>query len=137
LVYLPQDILTKVDRASMAKGLEVRAPFLDRRVVELAFGLPIAWHRNALAGKRMLRRAFGDLLPSRIWQRRKQGFSVPVHAWFKGELGETLLSRLQTSPGALSPNHVESMLKEHRDGRRDHGLRLWSLHALLIKDAGA
>ncbi|MBI5894568.1 MAG: asparagine synthase, partial [Desulfobacterales bacterium] len=78
LVYLPQDILAKVDRAGMAFSLEVRSPFLDRRVVELAFSLPRHWHRWGLMGKRMLRDTFQDLLPAWVWRRRKHGFGVPV-----------------------------------------------------------
>ena len=66
LIYMPQDILLKVDRASMAHSLEVRAPFLDRAVVELAFALPGHWHRRRFAGKRLLKEAFRDYLPGSI-----------------------------------------------------------------------
>lgn len=130
LVYLPQDILLKVDRASMAHGLEVRAPFLDRAVVELAFSLPANWHRNAFEGKRMLESAFGDILSRNIWRRRKQGFGVPVHAWLRKDLGDRLLRCLKANPGPLRTETVQTWLNEHRTRRRDHGLRLWSLYVL-------
>ena len=128
LVYLPQDILLKVDRASMAHGLEARAPLLDREVVELAFSLPVTWHRNLWGGKRMLQAAFSDLLPQQIWQRRKQGFGVPVHAWIRGEVGDRLSSLVQEGDGQINPSYVAKMLEEHRRGVRDHGLRLWSVY---------
>lgn len=128
LVYLPQDILLKVDRASMAHGLEARAPLLDREVVELAFSLPMIWHRNFRGGKRMLQAAFSDLLPQQIWQRRKQGFGVPVHAWIQGEIGDRLLVLVQNGDGQINPDYVTQLLNEHRTGKRDHGLRLWSVY---------
>lgn len=132
LVYLPQDILTKVDRATMAHSLEARAPFLDRQVVELAFSLPRAWHRERFEGKRMLRAAFPDLLPSVIWKRRKQGFAVPVHAWFRGEMGASLHSHLEQSGLPVQTQAVRDLLREHRSGRRDHGYRLWTLYTYLL-----
>ena len=97
-VYLPQDILVKVDRASMAHSLEVRAPFLDSRVVQLAFSLPVSWHRGAMSGKQMLRNTFRQLLPDNIWGRRKQGFGVPIHQWFRSDLGNELEELLTCSP---------------------------------------
>jgi len=133
LIYLPQDILVKVDRASMAHSLETRAPFLDREVVELAFSLPRRWHRHGVSGKRMLFEAFSDLLPATLWRRRKQGFGVPIHAWFRGELGTRLLSLVQENKSApLSANAVRALVAEHRQGSRDHGYRLWVLYAYLL-----
>ncbi|HEC05573.1 MAG TPA: asparagine synthase (glutamine-hydrolyzing) [Thiolapillus brandeum] len=133
LVYLPQDVLTKVDRASMAHSLETRAPLLDRKVVELAFSLPRHWHRGYLGGKKMLRTAFSDLLPSSIWTRRKQGFGVPIHAWFRGKLGDRLLTLAQeNADGPLSTTAVSELLEAHRHGGRDHGYRLWVLYSYLL-----
>ncbi len=132
LVYLPQDILVKVDRASMAHSLETRAPFLDSRLVALAFSLPRHWHRRGLTGKRMLRSACGDLLPPWLWQRRKQGFGVPVHAWFRGALGERLQVLAHSDrDGPVDPRALVGMLGEHRSLRQDHGLRLWALYTYL------
>lgn len=132
LVYLPQDILVKVDRASMAHSLEARAPFLDRRVVELAFSLPRRWHRRGLAGKRMLRESFGELLPPELWRRRKQGFAVPLHAWFRDGLGDELDELLRADPGPLAPPEVRRLLADHRASRRDHGYRLWIAYVYLL-----
>lgn len=133
LVYLPQDILLKVDRASMAYSLEARAPFLDREVVELAFALPRRWHRRRGAGKRMLRQSCAELLPASIWRRRKQGFGVPIHHWFRAELGtrlETLLSDTDGHP--FNAPAVLQMLAAHRRRQRDHGYRLWSIYVYLL-----
>ncbi|MCB1889288.1 MAG: asparagine synthase (glutamine-hydrolyzing) [Rhodocyclaceae bacterium] len=133
LVYLPQDILVKVDRASMACSLESRAPFLDREVVELAFSMPRHWHRRGTRGKRMLQQAFASRLPDGIWQRRKQGFGVPIHSWFRGALGERLAKLARDAgDGVLEPTAVDALLDAHRAGRRDHGYRLWTLYAYLL-----
>ncbi|OGI47712.1 MAG: asparagine synthase (glutamine-hydrolyzing) [Candidatus Muproteobacteria bacterium RBG_16_65_34] len=132
LVYLPQDILVKVDRATMAYSLEARAPFLDRDVVELAFSLPRPWHRRGTRGKRMLRGAFADLLPRSVWQRRKQGFGVPIHQWFRDRLGNELEELLSTTISPLSTPHVRDMLHAHRLKARDHGYRLWGLYVYLL-----
>lgn len=132
LVYLPQDILLKVDRASMAHALEARAPFLDRELVELAFRLPRPWHRHGLSGKRMLQASCGELLPADIWHRRKQGFGVPVGRWFRQDLAPVLgrLARELDTP--LARREIERMLAEHQSGRRDYGLRLWQLYVYLL-----
>ena len=133
LIYLPQDILLKVDRASMAHAVEARAPFLDRAVVELAFSLPRPWHRRGTTGKRMLRETFTDLLPEWLWQRRKQGFGVPIHAWFRGGLGDRMEAMLERDWDApLQRDFVLELLSEHRSGARDHGYRLWPLFAYLM-----
>jgi asparagine synthase (glutamine-hydrolysing) len=131
LVYLPQDILAKVDRAGMAFSLEVRSPFLDRRVVELAFSLPRRWHRWGLMGKRMLRDTFRDLLPGWVWRRRKHGFGVPVHQWFRQGLQERLLELIEHTPHPLDRRFVKQMVAAHLSGRRDHGQRLWQLYVYL------
>lgn len=131
-VYLPQDILVKVDRASMAHSLEVRAPFLDSRIVQLAFSFPVSWHRGALSGKRMLRKTFKEILPNNIWHRRKQGFGVPIHQWFRSSLGGELEGLLIGSPSFLNTASVLNMLNEHREGVRDHGYRLWNIYVYLL-----
>jgi asparagine synthase (glutamine-hydrolysing) len=136
LVYLPQDILLKVDRASMAHSLETRPPFLDTRVVELAFSCPSAWHRGALSGKRLLREGLGDLLPGRIWRRRKQGFGVPVHQWFRGELGGELEGLLSSEDTPLAASRVLRMLDLHRRGVRDNGYRLWQIYIYVLWRSG-
>jgi asparagine synthase (glutamine-hydrolysing) len=132
LIYLPQDILLKVDRASMAHSLEVRAPFLDREVVELAFSLPGSWHRRRFTGKHMLKETFRDYLPDSIWKRRKQGFGVPLHSWFRGDLGTELEEMLNRDTGPIVPGHVRTLLDQHRKKIRDNSYRLWSLYIYLL-----
>jgi len=132
LVYLPQDILQKVDRASMAYSLETRAPFLDTRVIETAFSMPRRWHRHGISGKRSLKSAFRNYLPDNIWNRRKQGFSIPLHEWFRGDLGVQLEGLLHENDSHLNTDYVLDLLSEHRMRRRDHGLRLWSIFVYMI-----
>lgn len=132
LVYLPQDILQKVDRASMAHSLEARAPFLDSAVARLAVGQPVARHRPGLRGKALLRGAFSDLLPDWLWRRRKQGFGVPVHAWFRGALDADLDGLLAGGDAPVERRAVREFVAEHAAGRRDHGYRLWNLYVYLV-----
>ncbi len=132
LVYLPQDILCKVDRASMAYSLETRAPFLDREVVELAFSFPRHWHRRGFTGKRMLRESLCGLLPRSTWARKKQGFAVPIHAWFRGDLGDELVQMLARTPAPFQQSLVEKLLDNHRKRIRDHGYRLWNIYIYLL-----
>ncbi len=133
IVYLPQDILAKVDRASMAYSLETRSPFLDRDVVEFAFSLPRHWHRNFFGGKRLLKQTFSDLLPSSISQRRKQGFGVPISHWFNGSLGVELEQRIKECRELpFEPQRALEMLYEHRAGHRDNGHRLWSIYVYVL-----
>lgn len=128
LVYLPQDVLVKTDRASMAHSLEQRCPFLDYRLVELALSQPSAVHFRGLRGKALLRTAVGRLAPPWLWRRRKQGFAVPLGAWFRGDLGDELSLALQRSDQhGLNPVAGGALLAEHRSGRIDHGQRLWLL----------
>lgn len=131
LVYLPQDILAKADRASMAHGLETRAPFLDHKVVELAFSHPVRRHLSIGDGKRWLRSAFHNRLPNNIWNRRKQGFAVPINDWFRGALGGALRARLQEYTGPIDRRVALRYLDEHQYQGRDHGHRLWLLHTYL------
>ena len=132
LVYLPQDILLKVDRAAMSCSLETRAPFLDRQVVELAFSLPRSWHRRGMRGKRMLHDSFKDMLPATIWQRRKQGFGVPIHNWFRETLGDELEQLLDSVKSPVNAGVVREFLQQHRQKQRDHGYRLWSIYIYLL-----
>lgn len=132
LTYLPQDVMLKVDRASMAHGLEARAPFLDREVVELAFSLPGTWHRRGMSGKHMLKETFAGYLPGRIWQRRKQGFGVPLYTWFMGGLGDDLHGMLDGVTGSLERDQVLTMLREHRARVRDNSYRLWNIYVYLL-----
>lgn len=132
-VYLPQDILTKVDRAAMAHSVETRAPFLDRTVAELALSLPSSHHHRGLLGKRLLRETFRDLLPRTIWSRRKQGFAVPVHRWFRSGLQKQLCALLDANRQLpISSVFIQHLVAEHEAGSRDHGYRLWNLYIYLL-----
>ena len=132
MIYLPQDILTKIDRAGMAFSLEVRSPFLDRRVVELAFSLPRHWHRQGWKGKRILRECFSDLLPGWVWQRRKHGFGVPVHAWFRSGWQHRLIDLLGQAKHPFNGRFVKRIIAAHQAGRQDHGQRLWQIYSYLL-----
>ena len=128
--YLPDDILVKVDIASMAHGLEVRAPFVDHHVMELAASLPTSLKVRGLTGKVLLKRAFADLVPAAIVRRKKRGFSLPLGRWFSGELygfaREILLSAPARQRGLFQPRAVDALLERHRKGE-DHGDRIWNL----------
>lgn len=131
-IYLPQDILVKVDRATMAHSLEARAPFLDSDLVKLAFSLPRYWHHNGIQGKRMLRRAFKHILPGEVWRRRKQGFGVPLGRWFQGRLGDRLTILLEKHKACINVAAALELLRTHRSGRRDYGSALWCIYSYLL-----
>ena len=128
VTYLPYDILAKVDIASMANGLEVRCPFLDRDVVELALRIPSAMRR----GKAVLRRAFRDLIPPSILNRAKMGFGVPLTAWLRGRLRPMLEEAMATlqKRGLLDGAEIRRLMDEHFSGAADHRDRLWLLLVL-------
>jgi asparagine synthase (glutamine-hydrolysing) len=129
--YLPGDLLYKVDIASMACSLELRAPFLDHDVLALGLGLPDSLKARGTRGKIALRRAFAADLPQEILGRGKRGFGVPVARWFRSDLrelaGDLLLGDRATARGLFRRPAVEGLLSEHVAGRADHGARLWSL----------
>jgi asparagine synthase (glutamine-hydrolysing) len=130
--YLPQDILAKVDRASMAYSLETRCPFLDTAVVEHCFSLPRHWHRSGISGKKMLKNTFKDYLPSTIWTRRKQGFAVPIASWFYGTLGEELIQLLATQNDlAIDVAQVKQLVSQHKNRTHDNSMRLWNIYVYL------
>jgi asparagine synthase (glutamine-hydrolysing) len=134
VTYLPCDLMTKVDIASMAHGLECRQPFLDFQLVELAAKFPISWKLRGRTGKRMLRSAFAKLLPREIWNRKKMGFGVPLDHWFRGDLKpmthDLLLSGAAKDRGYFRPAYVERLVREHEQSQFDHAHRLWSLLVL-------
>jgi asparagine synthase (glutamine-hydrolysing) len=131
--YLPDDILTKVDIASMTHGLEARAPLCDHRVVELGAALPGRLKLSRGKGKAIFKKAFGDLVPPEILRRPKKGFALPTARWLAGRLHgfarETLLSTRARERGLFRPEAVEDLLNRHRAGE-DHGERLWNLIVL-------
>jgi asparagine synthase (glutamine-hydrolysing) len=124
--YLPCDLLPKSDIASMAHSLELRSPLLDHRVVELGLSLPDSLRMRGRTGKPALRRAFAAELPDVVARGGKRGFGVPLADWFRRELRELAGDVLLASP-LLRREAVETLLREHADGRADHGRRLWCL----------
>jgi asparagine synthase (glutamine-hydrolysing) len=130
--WLADDILVKLDRASMAHGLEARAPFLDYRLVEFAASLPVDLKLRGLRTKYLLKRLHGRYLPSALRPRRKRGFNAPVSHWLNGE-GEKAARAWTTSRALLEwvdRAAVERLWAEHRARRRDNGFRLFGLACL-------
>jgi asparagine synthase (glutamine-hydrolysing) len=129
--YLEGDILPKVDRASMATSLEVRAPFLDFRLVELALSIPGGLNLRGLRGKRILKLALADTLPRRILRRQKKGFGIPVSLWLKHEfrwlVDELLAPGRLRAQGIFEPAAVGSLIAGHLTGRVDNRKALWTL----------
>jgi len=134
VTYLPCDLMTKVDIASMAHGLECRQPFLDYRVVELAARMPRRLKFRFGRGKRILRETFRDLLPKAIQKRAKMGFGVPLDHWFRHELKdfarEVLFDPKTLQRGYFRPEAVAELFDQHQQKRFNHGYRLWSLLVL-------
>lgn len=131
--YLLDDLLPKVDRTSMAHALEVRAPFLDDELLDLAMRLPPRLKQRGLSLKRVLKEAMRGTLPDTILDRPKRGFGVPLDRWFRSDLAVLLEDRL--GAGARIRAHLEGaaidrILAEHRSGTRSHGHALWTLLTL-------
>jgi asparagine synthase (glutamine-hydrolysing) len=129
--YLPDDVLTKVDRMSMAHSIESRVPLLDNAVIDFATALPSAMKIRNGRRKHILKEVASRLLPEGLVDRPKQGFGVPLGVWFRGGLRElfadTLLSARALQRGYFQPRFVRQLVDEHLSGRRDHTLRLWQL----------
>ena len=133
MIYLPQDILTKVDRATMTCSLESRAPFLDSRLVAFAMSLPRHWHRDIFSGKLLLRNSFREYLPEPTWRRNKQGFGVPLHLWFKDTLGDELRAMImELRNSSINTALVNQWLDAHISGARDYSMKLWTTYVLLL-----
>lgn len=134
MTYLPGDILTKVDRMSMAVSLEARVPLLDHRLVEFTAGLPSTMKLNGNgAGKRVFRAAVRGLVPDFVFNRPKQGFAVPLRPWLKRELRHRLDAlRAEDAPVReyIEPAAVARVIEEHLAGRRSHAALLWRLVVL-------
>jgi asparagine synthase (glutamine-hydrolysing) len=129
--YLPEDVLTKVDRMSMAHSIESRVPLLDNEVIDFAATLPA--HLKIREGRRkhVMKEALKGLVPDGILNRKKQGFGVPLGVWFRGGLtdvfADVLGSATTKQRGYFQPAFIERLVQEHLSGRRDHTLRLWQL----------
>ena len=132
--YLPEDILTKVDRTSMAHSIESRVPLLDNDVIDFALTLPAAMKIKRGRRKHVLKDVAAQFLPAGLIDRPKQGFGVPLDVWFRGSLRElfadTLLSPRALQRGYFDPAFVRRVVHEHVSGTRDHAFRLWQLVVL-------
>ena len=130
-LYLPEDILTKVDRASMAVALELRAPLLDHRIVEFSWQLPGSMRVNGREGKVLLRKLFCRHLPRSLMDRPKHGFEIPIDTWLRQPLKDWMLDLLDSDKikreGYLNAKSVAILVGEHLSGRGDHGYALWPL----------
>ena len=129
--YLPDDLAVKMDRMSMAHSLEARSPFLDTALIEYAARIPAREKVGVRRPKPLLRHAFGPMLPDAVWNRRKHGFGVPMGSWMRGELG-TMFADEVLGFGARAGDFIDlrvaaRLWDDHRQGKREHGFRLWTL----------
>jgi len=129
--YMAEDILTKVDRASMAVSLEVRAPFLDPRVAQFAASLPLEYKLRGNKGKYILKKAVEPLLPKSILQRPKKGFGIPIAEWLKGRLNplmhDLLAPERLKNQGLFDEKFVQKLIREHETNVASHHKQLWTL----------
>jgi asparagine synthase (glutamine-hydrolysing) len=130
--YIPCNVMTKVDIASMAHSLECRSPFLDYRIVELAAQIPIQYKIRWKQRKILLRKTYKDLLPIDVIGRRdKRGFGGPTHKWYRGTLksiiSDVLLHSQSASHGFFDQNEITKILNEHMSKQFDHSKRIWAL----------
>ena len=129
--YLPGDILTKVDRMSMAHSIESRVPLLDNEVLQFALTLPPQFKIKNGRRKHILKEVAAQFLPREWLDRRKQGFGVPLDQWLRGDLRDMLidsiLSKHAAERGFFQPRYVQRLVDEHLRSKRDHSLLLWSL----------
>ncbi|HNQ15040.1 MAG TPA: asparagine synthase C-terminal domain-containing protein, partial [Pyrinomonadaceae bacterium] len=128
------DILTKVDRMSMAVSLEARVPLLDHELIELVGAIPSRLKLNGLETKYIFKKAMEGIVPHEILYREKQGFGVPINEWINSELkdriGEDLRAKKTAERGFFEQSYVESLIAEHARGRRDNSHLLWILWML-------
>lgn len=130
-LYLPDDLLVKMDIASMAHSLEVRSPFLDHKIVEFAASLPVTLKLQRLTQKYLVKKIMTGVLPDSILQRKKMGFGLPIDHWFRHELREmtydVLLGSQAQQRGYFRPEVVRRYIDEHVTGKAQHHFRLWNL----------
>ncbi len=134
--YLADDILVKTDRASMAYGLEVRAPFLDLSVVDFGIHLKRTYKNSGMSGKYILKKMMDGLLPHDVIYRKKKGFNIPIGSWIKGDLSalftHTILDGALVSSGLFKREGLAILLQSHIDGKVDNRKKLWSLFVLAL-----
>jgi asparagine synthase (glutamine-hydrolysing) len=129
-ISLPDHMLTKVDRMTMASSLEARVPFLDHRVVELLSQVDKRVKLPGLHRKAILRQTVARSLPPPLLRASKRGFVVPLSAWFRADDQNHLLTNVSADNLGLSADALTQILQEHRSGRADHGNFLWMLLVL-------
>ncbi|MBP6004834.1 MAG: asparagine synthase (glutamine-hydrolyzing) [Pyrinomonadaceae bacterium] len=131
MTYLPNDLLVKVDIATMANSLEARSPFLDHKVIEFAASLPESLKMNRFRPKYLLKKVAARLVPPEVVYRRKMGFGVPIGHWFRGEMKDfvrdVLLSPASLNRGIFKPETVEMYIDQHIRGEVDHATPIWTL----------
>lgn len=128
--YMVDDILTKVDRASMMNSLEARVPLIDHKFAELSFTIPSELKMKGNIKKYILKEAFSKILPPEIISHKKQGFAVPLSIWFKGNLKEYANDSLRNSKhicSFLNKDYIEKILNNHQKGMRDYSEKIWTL----------
>ena len=129
--YMAEDILTKVDRASMAVSLEVRAPFLDPRIAQFAAQIPLEYKLKGSKGKYILKKAMENMLPKNILHRPKKGFGIPIADWLKGRLNPLMHDLLNENrlknQGLFNADFVQQLIKEHENNTASHHKQLWTL----------
>jgi asparagine synthase (glutamine-hydrolysing) len=134
--YLPNDMLVKVDRMTMAHGLEARVPFLDYTVVEFAASLPSEYKLRGGTGKYLLRKLMADRLPETTLKRRKEGFNIPVSRWLRGELRELLQDTLTPirlrEVGLWQSEPIVQMVQDHQARKADYGHQLWGMLTFML-----
>lgn len=134
--YLPGDLLVKADRMTMAASLEGRSPFLDHEIVEWTARLPDSLKLRGRSGKYLLKKAFADHLPQGVKSHGKQGFGIPLAAWFRGPLAGWSRGLLLSVDGPLrdwfNVSAIQTMIDEHAQARADHGKRLYALTMLAV-----
>jgi asparagine synthase (glutamine-hydrolysing) len=134
--YLADDILTKVDRMTMANSLEARTPYLDYRVAEFAMGLPSKLKLNGFKTKYLLKRSMASKLPANILNRQKEGFSIPMKNWLRHELRpmmDDVLSAERTKQrGLFNPAYIDKLKADHLQGIANYSHQLWSVMAFEI-----
>jgi asparagine synthase (glutamine-hydrolysing) len=134
--YLPDDILYKTDRMSMAHSLEVRPPFLDHRIVEFAGTLPERFKISGFTQKHLLKSLLRGKLPDFILDRKKTGFDIPTHDWFRGVLRPMLMDTLTADAvyrtGIFDVRAVETLIRDHMERRTNAGYQLWGLLTLFL-----
>ncbi len=130
-VYMPDDILTKVDRMSMANSLETRAPFLDHHLVEFAMKVPPELKLSKQITKYILKESFRDALPEEVFSHRKTGFSIPLNDWYRQELKPLLMDTLSETRikrfGILDASFVQKVISQHMSGQRNYERLLWMI----------